>query len=304
MPTSAYPATIGSSALRTSAPPGSTSSARIRLTASVRLERPVPIEVVGRDVGVDRDRRPARQRRQLQLRQLVDDTVLGGQLGQPLDDRHADVAAEHDRMGRVGGQDRRGQRRRSSSCPWSRSRRSVGATHSRRNRSGSESSAGAVGSPAARVRDECLERGSEARLGRREVRVDRRRRRHQRARRPRWRPGSMSGPSASRMSRALECSRSPRRARRRCGRRRRSRAHPRRPGTGPSRCRFGRGRARSRARRRADPSRIASRVRASGSIAGGRVIAGALRSAVPAGSRGTASRPGAQRGRRRSRTGS
>ena len=72
----------------------------------------VTVEVVRGDVGVDRDRRPARQGRQLQLGQLDDDPVRGGQLGQPLDERDADVAAQDDRVGRVGRQDRGGERRR------------------------------------------------------------------------------------------------------------------------------------------------------------------------------------------------
>ena len=71
----------------------------------------MPVEVVGGDVRVDRDGRAARQRRQLQLGQLVDDPVVGRQLGQPLDERDPDVPAEDDRVGRVGGQDGRGQRR-------------------------------------------------------------------------------------------------------------------------------------------------------------------------------------------------
>ena len=51
------------------------------LDPPVRLERAVPVEVVRRDVGVDGHRRAARQGRQLELRQLVDDAVGRGQLG-------------------------------------------------------------------------------------------------------------------------------------------------------------------------------------------------------------------------------
>ena len=45
----------------------------------------------------------------------------------------------------------------------------VGAGHRRRNRSVSETSAGAAGSPAARAATSACERAAEARLGRREV---------------------------------------------------------------------------------------------------------------------------------------
>ena len=60
----------------------------------------------------------------------------------------------------------------------------VGAGHSRRNRSGSETSAGALGSPAGSRVDEGPQRRPEAGLGRRVVRVDRRRRGHEVGRRP------------------------------------------------------------------------------------------------------------------------
>ena len=76
------------------------------LDLPVRLERAVPVQVVGCDVRVDRDRRAARQRRQLQLGQLVDDPVVGRQLGEPVEDRHADVPAEDDGVDRVRGEDR------------------------------------------------------------------------------------------------------------------------------------------------------------------------------------------------------
>ena len=56
----------------------------------------------------------------------------------------------------------------------------VGAGQRRRKRSASDTSAGAVGSPAGRAVDEAAEGRPEARLGRREVGVDRRRRRHER----------------------------------------------------------------------------------------------------------------------------
>ena len=112
VPSSPYEATTGSSSLSTSAPSGSTSSASRRLTAPVRLERSVPVEVVRGDVGVDGHGRAAGQGRQLELGQLVDDAMRRGQLEQPFDDRDPDVAAEHDRVSRIGGQQGRGQRRR------------------------------------------------------------------------------------------------------------------------------------------------------------------------------------------------
>ena len=55
------------------------------LDRAVRLERAVAVEVVRGDVRVDRDRRPARQGRQLELGELDDDAVVRRQLGQPLD---------------------------------------------------------------------------------------------------------------------------------------------------------------------------------------------------------------------------
>ena len=68
--------------------------------------------MVRRDVREDRHGRPPRQRRDLELRQFVDHAVVRGQLEQPLHHRDADVAAEDDRMGRIGRQDRRDQRGR------------------------------------------------------------------------------------------------------------------------------------------------------------------------------------------------
>ena len=65
--TARTPATTGSSAFRTSAPRGSTSSASRRFDRAIALERAVAVEMVRRDVRVDRDGRAARQRRQLQL---------------------------------------------------------------------------------------------------------------------------------------------------------------------------------------------------------------------------------------------
>ena len=67
--------------------------------------------MVARHVRVDSYVRAARQRRQLQLGQLDDDAVDRGQLGQPLDQRDADVAAKHGRRG-TRGEDGGGQCRR------------------------------------------------------------------------------------------------------------------------------------------------------------------------------------------------
>ena len=150
------------------------------LDPPVRLERAVPVEVVRRDVRVDRDGRAARQRRQLQLGQLVDDPVVRRQLGQPLDDRRSRCC----RRGRPGGSGRRPgsprSARRSSSCPWCRSRRSsgprTGAGTGRARRRGPARS----DRPPARAATSAGERRAEARLGRRVVGVDRRRRRHER----------------------------------------------------------------------------------------------------------------------------
>ena len=76
------------------------------LHCPVRFERPVAVQVIGGDVGVDRDRSPARQRRQLQLGELDDDPMFGRQLGQPLHERDANIAAQDRWMGRVGGKQR------------------------------------------------------------------------------------------------------------------------------------------------------------------------------------------------------
>ncbi len=67
--------------------------------------------MVRRDVRVDGNGRPARQGRQLQLRQLDHDAMLRRQLRQALDQRGPDVAAEDDRMGGIGREDGRDQRR-------------------------------------------------------------------------------------------------------------------------------------------------------------------------------------------------
>ena len=61
--------------------------------------------MVGRDVRVDRDGGAPRERRQLELGELDDDPVLGGELGQPFDERRADVPAEERRVEGVGRED-------------------------------------------------------------------------------------------------------------------------------------------------------------------------------------------------------
>ena len=90
------------------------------LDAPVGLHRAVPVEVVGRDVGVHGNRRPARERRQLQLRQLDHDAVVRRQLRQALDQGQCRCC----RRGSPGGSGpRRGSRApatRSWSCPSSR----------------------------------------------------------------------------------------------------------------------------------------------------------------------------------------
>jgi hypothetical protein len=82
------------------------------LDLPVRLERAVTVQVIGRDVRVDGDRRAARQGRQLELGQLDYDAMLSCEFREPLDERDADVAAEDDRVGRIGRQQSRDQRRR------------------------------------------------------------------------------------------------------------------------------------------------------------------------------------------------
>ena len=79
------------------------------LDRAVRLERAVPVEMIRGDVGQDGDGRAPRQGRQLQLGQLDHDPVVGSQVGQALDQRPADVAAEDGPVPRVGGQQGVGQ---------------------------------------------------------------------------------------------------------------------------------------------------------------------------------------------------
>ena len=144
------------------------------LDRPVRLQRPVPVEVVGGDVRVRRDGRAARQRRQLQLGELDDDAVARGQLGQPLDERPADVPAEDRRMVAVGREQRMGQRggRRLALRAGDPDRRrraepqeQVDLGHDRRR----------VRVPARAAIDDVAEGGPQARLRRRVVGVDRRR---------------------------------------------------------------------------------------------------------------------------------
>ena len=81
----------------------------------------------------------------------------------------------------------------------------VGAGHRRRNRSGSETSAGRVRIAAGARRDQRLERGPQPRLGRRVVGVDRRRGRRRAPRRPRPRPGPRRARASSSTSRPSSC---------------------------------------------------------------------------------------------------
>ena len=137
----------GPRALRTRAPSRIDQLGQAALGRPVAGERAVPVEVVGGHVRVDRDRRAARQRRQLELGELDDDAMVRRQLGQPLDERDADVPAEHDRVRRVGGEDARRSARRSSSCPSSRSPRSSAPGTGAGTGPARETRAGAVPSP-------------------------------------------------------------------------------------------------------------------------------------------------------------
>ena len=198
-PRPAYAATTGSSALRIERPVGVDELGQSPLRRPVALQRPVPVEVVGRDVRVDGDRRAARQRRQLELRQLDDDAVLRRELGQPLDERDPDVAAEDHRVVGIRGEDRGDQRRRRRLAlrPGDPDRRGR-AEAQEQVRLGDECRRGR------RIRavpsDEILERRPQARLGRRVVGVDRRRRRDERGAGP-GRSGATSGPARIRTGR-------------------------------------------------------------------------------------------------------
>ena len=123
------------------------------LHPAIVLDGPVPVEVVRGDVRVDGDRRPPRQRRQLELGELIDDPVAGCQLEEPLDHRHADVPAEDDRVRWIGRKELRGERRRRrlALCPGDARRR--GGTQPQEE-SASDTSGGAVRSPASRARHE------------------------------------------------------------------------------------------------------------------------------------------------------
>ena len=121
------------------------------LDGAVRLERAVAIEVIRGHVGVDGDRRAARQRRQLQLGQLEHDAMRRRQLGQALHERHADVAAQHDRRPAA----RRGRPRSATTVvvlPFVPVTPMVGAGHSRRKRSTSLTTGGHRSPAAARSR--------------------------------------------------------------------------------------------------------------------------------------------------------
>jgi hypothetical protein len=81
------------------------------LDSAIRLERAVAVQVIGGHVRVDGDGRPLRQGRQLEFRQLHDGSFVRAQLGQPLDEGRADVAAQDHPVIGVAGQDRGGQGR-------------------------------------------------------------------------------------------------------------------------------------------------------------------------------------------------
>ena len=158
--------------------------------------------MIRRHVRVDRDRRAPRQRRQLQLRELDDDAVVGRQLGQPLDERDPDVAAEDRRVRRARGEERGGQRRRRRLAL-----RAGDADRRRRTeaqeqvRLADERGRGEIaGGPRGPER---AERGPEAGLGRRVVGVDRRRGHDQRGMPP-GRGRVHLGPQAERHVAALE----------------------------------------------------------------------------------------------------
>ena len=142
------------------------------LRGAIAGQRAVPVEMIRRDVRVHGDRRPPGQRRQLQLRELDDDAVLARQLRQSLDQGVPDVAAEHDGVRWVAGEDcgdQRGARRLA-----------LGAGHAdRRRRAEAEEEVGlghdgggrAVAVPP-RI-DQGPKRGAKAGFGCRIVRVDR-----------------------------------------------------------------------------------------------------------------------------------
>ena len=84
-----------------------------RLDRAVRLDRPVPVEMVLADVRVERHVGAARDRRQLELRELEDRPLVGPEIGGALDERRADVPAQHVRDARAAehGGHERGRRR-------------------------------------------------------------------------------------------------------------------------------------------------------------------------------------------------
>jgi hypothetical protein len=154
------------------------------LRRAVALERAVAVEMVGGDVRVHGNRRAARQRRQLELRQLDHDSVPRRELRQPLDERDPDVAAQDDRVIGIRGEDRGDERRRRGLAlgPGDPDRRrraqseeQVGFRNERRHRL----------VPAGSSRDELAKRLAQPRLGRREVGIDRRRGRYERRAGPR-----------------------------------------------------------------------------------------------------------------------
>ena len=149
------------------------------LDRPVRLEGPVPVEVVRRDVGEQGDRRPPRKSRQLELGQLDDDPVPGAQVGQPLDERLADVPAQEGPVRRVGREERVGQgRRRRLALRAGDPDRRCGAQAEDQVGLREQGGDGPVAGPP--PGDEVGEDRPEPGLGRRVVRVDRRRGGHER----------------------------------------------------------------------------------------------------------------------------
>ena len=157
------------------------------LDAPVRLQRAVAVEVVRGHVGVDRDGRAARQGRRAGARTARRRRDGRRELREPLDDGDADVAAEDDWMRWVASRTAAAARR-SWSCPSSRSPRSWGRGTSAGTGPARRPAPGALAIGLGPRCDERGERRAQPRLGRREVRVDRWRGRHEGRAGPRRRP--------------------------------------------------------------------------------------------------------------------
>jgi hypothetical protein len=134
--------------------------------------------MVARHVRIDRNGRPTREGRQLQLGELDHDAVARRHVPEPVDQRVADVAAEEHRVRRI----RREQRR----CQRGRRRLALRACDADRRRIDEAQDQGGLADERRRsrvaggaARDECVEGGAQARLGRRVVGVDAGRGRHE-----------------------------------------------------------------------------------------------------------------------------